>query len=181
MKALEESQAAAKRQMEDEDDLADLRQRNARLERGDVDLAEVLRSRHEARDREAEERRRREQEEDEEVVKQFFYKVKKPELESINEDGNKPKTVGVGLGDGYGSSDDEEKAEEQATVTVKRTLTGTSAPEPTVQDLLAAKGIALPSSSKPAPAAAKPNTLGIKRKDGASGLGVKLVKKKKLV
>lgn len=183
MKALEESQAAAKRQMEDEDQLADLRQRNARLERGDVDLAEVLRMKHEARDKAEEERRRREAEEDEEVVKQFFYKVKKPELESIKEDSGKPREkTGLGLGDGYGSSDEESKDDTPATVTVKRTLTGTSAPEPTVQDLLAAKGIALPTSSKPTPApTAKPSTLGIKRKDGASGLGVKLVKKKKLV
>lgn len=194
MKALEESQAAAKRQMEDEDQLADLRQRNARLERGDVDMAEVLRVRHEARDKAEEERRRREAEEDEEVVKQYFYKVKKggAGLESIKEDADKlkEKPAGVGLGDGYGSSDDEEEKSEEpaATVTVKRTplpsASGTTASEPTVQDLLAAKGIALPTSSKPAApssTSAKPSMLGIKRKDGASGLGVKLVKKKKLV
>jgi dTMP kinase len=192
MKALEESQAAAKRQMEDEDQLADLRQRNARLERGDVDMAEVLRVRHEARDKADEERRRKEAEEDEEVVKQYFYKVKKggAGLESIKEDADKPKEkpAGVGLGDGYGSSDDEEeKTEEPTTVTVKRTplpsASGTTASEPTVQDLLAAKGIALPTSSKPAVpnSTAKSSALGIKRKDGASGLGVKLVKKKKIV
>jgi hypothetical protein len=152
-------------------------------------VSEVLRARHEARDKEDQERRKREQDEDEEVVKQYFYKVKKggagAALESINEDtDHKDKPEGGVLGDGYGSSEDDEKRDKEpaATVTVKRTAlpsSGTTS-EPTVQDLLAAKGIALPSSSKPAPTTSKPSMLGIKRKEG-SGLGVKLVKKKKLV
>ncbi|KAJ9108093.1 hypothetical protein QFC19_002558 [Naganishia cerealis] len=212
MKALEESQAAAKRQMEDEDELADLRQRNARLERGDIDTEEVLKARHDAKNKALEERRRKEEQEDDEVVKQYFYKVKAPGVDqgitgatpSAKIDGKgkgKAPTGGV-LEDEYGSSDedghtDDSQTEQEtasATITVKRTAlpSGTAASsEPTVQDLLAAKGIALPSFVKtvvPAHptttlAATKPGVLGgaVKRKEGVSGLGVKLVKKKKIV
>ncbi|KAJ9120799.1 hypothetical protein QFC22_002733 [Naganishia vaughanmartiniae] len=212
MKALEESQATAKRQMEDEDELADLRQRNARLERGDIDTEEVLKARHAAKSQALEERRKKEEEEDDEVVKQYFYKVKAPAADQASPgtplplpmDGKgkgKAPADGV-LGDGYGSSDEEEHADDNhadqdsasATITVKRTAlsSGTSSTaEPTVQDLLAAKGIALPTFAKPAvparstgqAALGKPSVLGgaVKRKEGVSGLGVKLVKKKKLV
>lgn len=212
MKALEESQAAAKRQMEDEDELADLRQRNARLERGDIDTEEVLKARHDAKNQALEERRKKEEEEDDEVVKQYFYKVKAPAADPASSGTSLPTGTMDGkgkgkapvdgvLGNGYGSSDDDEHAEDNspqdsasATITVKRTAlpSGASATaEPTVQDLLAAKGIALPTFTKPTlparptgqAASGKPGVLGgaVKRKDGVSGLGVKLVKKKKLV
>jgi hypothetical protein len=212
MKALEESQAAAKRQMEDEDELADLRQRNARLERGDIDTEEVLKARHAAKNQALEEKRKKEEEEDDEVVKQYFYKVKAPAVEQTSA-GTPVSTVtdakgqakaradGV-LGGGYGSSDDEEHMDNNhagqdsasATITVKRTALSSGAAataEPTVQDLLAAKGIALPTFAKPAvpvrptgqASSGKPSVLGgaVKRKEGVSGLGVKLVKKKKIV
>ncbi|KAJ9105278.1 hypothetical protein QFC21_001646 [Naganishia friedmannii] len=207
MKALEESQAAAKRQMEDEDELADLRQRNARLERGDIDTEEVLKARHAAKHQALEERRKQEEQEDDEVVKQYFYKVKAPAADQASTSGpaidgkGKEKTPADGvLGDGYGSSDEEEKhaddshAEQDAssaTITVKRTALSTASAEPTVQDLLAAKGIALQTFAKPAAparptgqaASGKPSVLGgaVKRKEGVSGLGVKIVKKKKIV
>lgn len=186
MKALEASQAAALRQMEDEDLLADLRSRNARLERGDVDLDEVLQARHAERAAGEEAKRRKEAEEDEEVVKRYFYKVKAASsaaagLGTVEEEG-KGKGKGLALGDGYASDEEQEDATtlEPATVTVKRSAVSSGTAEPTVQELLAAKGIELASRPAAAPVKPKPSVTGIKRKEGGVlGLGVK-VKKKKL-
>lgn len=210
MKALEASQAASKKQMEDEDALADLRQRNARMERSDRDAEEIIRARHAVRDQAEEERKRREQEEEDEEVKKFFYKVQAPGTFQgppavASSSKSKPPKPIVGAGSGlvgtaYGSDEDTSDAEEQdgqtttaddapATVTVKRRPVGTNASEPTVQELLAAKGITFPnisstsnggsSSTRPTPTATGPKLpVGIKRK-GALGLGVKLVKKPK--
>lgn len=184
MKALEASQAAALRQMEDEDLLADLRQRNARLERGDVDMDEVLRARHAERVGVEEEKRKREAEEDEEVVKRYFYKVKAAPAANATPD-EEGKGQGLGLGDGYASDDEQEtddpkpdQPQATRTVTVKRSaITDGKSTEPTVQELLAAKGIEL--ASKPAAVKPKPSLTGIKRKEGGVlGLGVKLKKKK---
>ncbi|GHJ84122.1 hypothetical protein NliqN6_0524 [Naganishia liquefaciens] len=198
MKALEASQAAALQQMQDEDLLADLRSRNARLERGDVDLDQVLRDRDAERVAGEEAKRRKEAEEDEEVVKRYFYKVKAgvgvgararaggPGLGTVSEEGEAP---GLGLGDGYASDDEVEATAAgatttttPATVTVKRSAlgSGAAAAEPTVQELLAAKGIDFASRTTAAvPVKPKPTVTGIKRKEGGVlGLGVKLKKKK---
>ncbi|KAH8080906.1 hypothetical protein HD553DRAFT_262320, partial [Filobasidium floriforme] len=156
MKALEESQAASKRQMEEEDALADLRQRNARMERSDRDMEEILKTQHASRDKAAEERRKRELEEEDEEVNKFFYKVKAPGAPAAGPSKGKGKAAGgMGLMGGYGSgSDDDDEADNdddegksagpvaEPTVTVKRRPMGSSAGEPTVQDLLKAKGIA---------------------------------------
>ena len=182
MKALEASQAAALRQMEDEDLLADLRSRNARLERGDVDLEQVLQARHADRVAREEAERRKEAEEDEEVVKRYFYKVKAAAgLGTVEEEG-KGKGNGLALGEGYASDQEQEDAittSGPATVTVKRSAVSSGTAEPTVQELLAAKGIELASRPAAAPVKPKPSVTGIKRKEGGVlGLGVKLKKKK---
>lgn len=172
MKALEASQAAAKKQMEDEDTLADLRQRNARIQRNEVDADAILAAQHAESSAQAEARRRQQEEEDE-IVRQHFYKVAAPAAP-------KPAAVG-GLGS-YGSdSEDEQEAEGEngdpaaaASITVKRKPAGTGA-EPTVADLLASRGIALNGTSS---VKAEPTT--IKRKTLASSLGIKVAKKKKV-
>ena len=192
MKALEESQAASKRQMEEEDALADLRQRNARMERSDRDMEEILKTQHALRDKQAEERRKRELEEEDEEVNKFFYKVKAPGAPAAgpSKGKSKGKAVGGGLIGGYGSGsededgdDEEDQPVEDATVTVKRKPMGSTAGEPTVQDLLKARGIALgaampPPSSKPVAGAKVNLPSGVKRK-GVGSLGIKVVKKTK--
>lgn len=190
MKALEESQAASKRQMEEEDALADLRQRNARMERSDRDMEEILKSQHAARDKEAEERRQKEMEEEDEEVNKFFYKVKAPGAPAAGPSKGKGKAEGAGLMGGYGSgSDDDDEDDEDvqpvadSTVTVKRKPMGSTAGEPTVQDLLKARGIALgaampPPAIKPVAGAKLNLPSGVKRK-GVGALGIKVVKKAK--
>jgi hypothetical protein len=206
MAMLEASQATSKRQMEDEDALADLRMRNARMARSDVDAEAILAQQH-AKSEEEAEKARLEQEEEDEIVNQYFYKVAKPGGVATSLPANgasakgkgKEKEIkaagnGIGLG-GYGSDDasdsgedGDESPEEQATVTVKRGIIPTTKPDaqPTVQDLLAARGIVINSNSAPPPAAvAKKSGFnlsagGMKRKDLASSLGIKIAKKKKV-
>ena len=77
----------------------------------------------------------------------------------------------------------EDQPVEDATVTVKRKPMGSTAGEPTVQDLLKARGIALgaampPPSSKPVAGAKVNLPSGVKRK-GVGSLGIKVVKKTK--
>jgi hypothetical protein len=191
MKALEESQAASKRQMEDEDALADLRQRNARMERSDRDMDEILKAQHANRDREAEEQRKKEMDEEDEEVNKFFYKVQAP-AGTVNGEAKakgKAKAESDGLLGGYGSGSEDEDEDsdgedaagpaESLTVTVKRRPMSSSTEEPTVQDLLRAKGIAVGAVAPSTTAKPKINVLaGIKRKN-VGPLGIKLVKKVK--
>jgi len=201
MTMLEKSQAASKRQMEEEDNLADLRQRNARIARAEIDNDAIIEQQHQQQSKEEAERLQREQEEEDKAVQQYFYKVKKPAGQNAsskgapNGKGKEKATDGPaaplgGLG-GYGSDADSDGSdsadgEEPATVTVKRNIIADS--QPTVQDLLARKGIVLGSMSTAAPAstsalgAKKPGLVvgGVKRKDLASTLGIKIAKKKKV-
>ncbi len=206
MAMLEASQAASKRQMEEEDALADLRTRNARIARADVDSEAILAQQHANSALEAE-RARMEKEEEDEIVNQYFYKVAKPgtaasssaNVPMSNHKGKgketKPAGNGVGLG-GYGSDvvsdseeDEDDEEEEPVTVTVKRGIVPNTKADaqPTVQDLLAARGIVLGGSSPssaPAAVVKKPGfnlaAGGVKRKDLASSLGIKFAKKKKV-
>jgi hypothetical protein len=140
-------------------------------------------------------------------VQQYFYKVKKPAApisssaavangasngKGKEKASDEPAAALGGLG-GYDSDDDSDGAsagpedgEEPVTVTVKRNVIADS--QPTVQDLLARKGIVLGSTSSPATAGTsvlgiKKSGLavgGVKRKDLASTLGIKIAKKKKM-
>ncbi|CAD6582036.1 MAG: hypothetical protein TREMPRED_003161 [Tremellales sp. Tagirdzhanova-0007] len=78
MADLERSQEQSRREMEMMDELADLRQRNARLElsNANADPESLLSALHAERESAAEEARRRmEEEEDDAVVRQYFVKV----------------------------------------------------------------------------------------------------------
>lgn len=183
------------------------------MERSDLDMEEILRKRHEAKDKEEQERRQREQEEEDEEVKKYFYKVQAPAglggasgTASADVKGKgkaKAEAAEGGLMEGYGSgSDSDADAEDEdrdkedtpagpATVTVKKTAASLASNQPSVQDLLAAKGISLPSVSSPAPVVPKNNIknavlagfkagglAGIKRKDAGNPFGVKAKKAK---
>jgi hypothetical protein len=135
----------------------------------------------------AEERRKRELEEEDEEVNKFFYKVQAPAGTVVPKGKGKARAeTESGLLGGYGSDsededdEDEEDVPDNSTITVKRRPAGPLAAEPTVQDLLRAKGIAL-GAGLPA-TAAKPKSVlpaGVKRKSGGGSLGIKLVKKAK--
>lgn len=198
MKALEASQAAAKKQMEDEDTLADLRQRNARIQRNEVDAEAILAAQHDAESKAQAEARRRQQEEEDEIVRQHFYKVKAPTTAAAAVPAKSSSASVGGLGGGYGSDSDDEGEQQEgdkeegdgASITVKRkpppsstSGSGGGGAEPTVADLLASRGIALNhgSASSAGKIGSAPSSAAttIKRKSLASSLGIKVAKKKK--
>ncbi|WVR05704.1 hypothetical protein IAU60_002728 [Kwoniella sp. DSM 27419] len=159
MADLERSQEQSRREMEAMDELADLRQRNARLELSNVssDPNAMLAALHaEKISLEEEARRRAEEEEDEALVKQHFAKIAagpapttikavKPKSQPLTtgQDGaeGSPAT-GAATEDGEASGSEEETAL-PAALTIKRRPapgTGAGAGEPSVASILAAKG-----------------------------------------
>ncbi|WVF70717.1 hypothetical protein IAT40_005510 [Kwoniella sp. CBS 6097] len=167
MADLERSQEQSRREMEAMDELADLRQRNARLEISNVsaDPEAVLAALHaEKISAEEEARRAAEEEEDDALVKQYFAKVAAgpgtgahagpgPSTSKLAKP--KPKPPAEATGDGANeqdrqaddaASDAEEEEEDTAlpALTIKRRpATGMGAGEPTVASILAAKGKSL--------------------------------------
>lgn len=171
MADLERSQEQSRREMEIMDELADLRQRNARLEtsaRAD-DPESLLAALHAEREN-AEEaaRRKAEEEEDDAVVAKYFTKLPPP---GAKVDGKKE-----GSAD---ESDDEDGGQlpSAPALTIKRTAVAGGKGEPSVASLLAAKGKVLDGpSAAPASAPAKAKR---KRGDLQKALGIKGVKKVK--
>ncbi|WWD18095.1 hypothetical protein CI109_102543 [Kwoniella shandongensis] len=148
MADLERSQEQSRREMEAMDELADLRQRNARLELSNVsaDPESVLAALHAEKISSAEEARRKaEEEEDDALVKQYFAKI--PTAASAAAAEKKSHGANDGEGeDGSGSGSEEEENTTLAipALTIKRkpppgTGSGGVA-EPSVQSILAAKG-----------------------------------------
>ncbi|OCF45276.1 nuclear mRNA splicing protein [Kwoniella heveanensis CBS 569] len=163
MADLERSQEQSRREMEAMDELADLRQRNARLEISNVsaDPEAVLAALHvEKITAEEEARRKAEEEEDEALVKQYFAKIAAgpgagpgPSTSSkLAKSKDKAQAESNGNGDGAhvqnGQADDagsdKEDGEEGTALpalTIKRRpATGLGAGEPSVASILAAKG-----------------------------------------
>ncbi|RXK35521.1 nuclear mRNA splicing protein [Tremella mesenterica] len=155
MADLERSQEQSRREMEMMDELADLRQRNARLELSNVnaDPDALLAALHAERESAAEEvKRRAEEEEDDALVKQYFSKINPTIVPPITDIKGKGKQKAV---DQDVSNEDDENGEyseksdsEEETgsmlpaLTIKRRpVEGTA--EPTVASILAAKGKAL--------------------------------------
>lgn len=164
MADLERSQEQSRREMEVMDELADLRQRNARLEtsaRAD-DPESLLAALHAEREN-AEElaRRKAEDDEDDAMVAKFFTKLPPP---GAKVDGD------AGSGDDVSDNDGESApAPAPAPVVIKRTAVAGGKGEPSVSSLLAAKGKALEAPLAPAaPAKAKR-----KRGDLQKALGIK--------
>ncbi|KAL1410913.1 Pre-mRNA-splicing factor cwf16 [Vanrija albida] len=138
MADLEASQEASRRGMEVMEELADLRQRNARLETSRVgdDPEALLDALHrEKANREEEARRAAEDAEDDELVARFFTKVPTKSVAEVEEEEAAP------------------------AVTIKRSQAA-AAGEPTVAALLAAKGKVAEPAKAPAPA----NAAQVKRK-----------------
>ncbi len=161
MADLERSQEQSRREMEIMDELADLRQRNARVEtsaRAD-DPESLLAALHAERES-AEEAARRQAEDDEDdaMVAKYFTKLPPP--------GAKVDAGPSGTGD---DSDDEGGASPAlapAPMIVKRTAAAAKG-EPTVSSLLAAKGKAVEGAAPPKPAVKR------KRGDLQKALGIK--------
>ncbi|KAK8865727.1 hypothetical protein IAR55_000873 [Kwoniella newhampshirensis] len=148
MADLERSQEQSRREMETMDELADLRQRNARLELSNVsaDPDSVLASLHAEKISAAEEARRKaEEDEDDALVKQYFAKIPAgPSVSGSKEVENKSHSPDKEDGeDGAGSGSEEENTTLAIpALTIKRKpAPGTGGvAEPSVQSLLAAKG-----------------------------------------
>jgi hypothetical protein len=167
MADLERSQDASRREMETMDQLADLRQRNARIERS-ADPTAMLAALHaEKESAEAEQRRLDEEEEDDELVAKYFSKipVTAPADASLPaEVGDASVSVSVSASDADSPAP---PAPAPAAITVKR-LAATA--EPSVAALLAAKGKTAAAAAAPAPAQVKrkrgdmQKILGIKKK-----------------
>lgn len=138
MADLERSQEQSKREMELMDELADLRQRNARVElnKTDQDPESLLAALHaEKISAEEEARRKAEQEEDDALVRQYFAKVAGPSGSGTQKSGKTESPDGEAE-----STEGENTALPQLTVK-RRPIPGTGkAGEPSVQSLLAAKG-----------------------------------------
>ncbi|TFY57582.1 hypothetical protein EVG20_g8488 [Dentipellis fragilis] len=149
MKALENRQVDAKREMDVLDALQDIRARNARNERvgHSVDLA--VRMRVEDVREEEDEEKRRAQEEDERLVREVFAKI--------------PARSGSGSGSGSGSLSPDGGATAVPTMTVKRKADDV---EPDLESLLPEETRQMISSTKiatrPLPVKKKTNSLGIK-------------------
>ena len=195
MADLEKAQEASRREMEMMDELADLRQRNARLELSNVnaDPDALLATLHAERESAAEEARRKaEEDEDDALVRQYFSKISaapgettattngdrkgkgkakesNPEVEEepVQRDGDEDEE------DGSGSESDTALP---AALTIKRRpAIGTA--EPTVASLLAAKGKTLNGTANgaalPGLGAAQPAQIKRKREGMQKLLGIK--------
>ncbi|WVW80306.1 hypothetical protein I302_102284 [Kwoniella bestiolae CBS 10118] len=183
MADLEKSQEQSKREMEMMDELADLRQRNARLELSNVssDPNALLAALHaEKVSAEEEARRKAEEDEDDALVKQYFSKIAAPGAGPSTSSAKSKLKSQDGEDEKEEGSDDEEDTALPAALTIKRRPVpgpGSSASnEPSVASILAAKGKVLDgqtnggSSPGAAPAQAKrkregmQKLLGIKKK-----------------
>lgn len=189
MADLERSQEQSRREMELMDELADLRQRNARVETNNVDTETLLAQLHAARaDKEEDERRAREQEEDDALVAQYFAKVPMgpPGVPALPKKPGKGKEraiapPGIELDEAVEPSDGEEGDEESGSdadegdlpaaqaLTIKRRpppeSTGNGIAEPSVASILAAKGKVLENGTNGnGNAAAAANQAAAKRK-----------------
>lgn len=166
MADLERSQEQSKREMETMDELADLRQRNARVETRDVDHDTLVAQLHAERISAAEEeQRRREAEEDDAEVAKHFAKFKAGGPNTVASGSKGAKLLLNGQGeydsnsDAEDSEDDEGKKQAAAALTIKRrpvpaaSSSATSRPEPTVASLLAASGKRLDTAAAGAAAA----------------------------
>ncbi|WVQ85276.1 hypothetical protein IAT38_007441 [Cryptococcus sp. DSM 104549] len=176
MADLERSQEQSRREMEAMDELADLRQRNARLELSNVTTNPdaVLAALHAERlSAEEEAQRKAAEEEDDLLVKQYFSKVAAGPGPPAKK-ARRSKSPGAEAGpSGSGSGGEDGALPVPEALTIKRRpAPGTDgAAEPSVKSILAAKGKALdaPAAGK-APAQAKrkregmQKLLGIKRK-----------------
>ncbi|CAO1630833.1 unnamed protein product [Jaminaea pallidilutea] len=136
MALLEARQAEAKREMDVEDALQDLRTRNARIDRVDAgDVMERLAQRRAAKDRidpEAEERQRAE-EEDEALVRQYFSKAEDMDLMGGEDEQRELKEALAGGGQG-----DFDEASEGSASTPSRS--SVSSPRPVVVKRLVGSG-----------------------------------------
>ncbi|WVQ71167.1 hypothetical protein IAR50_000692 [Cryptococcus sp. DSM 104548] len=171
MADMERAQERSKREMEIMDELADLRQRNARVELSTADKNPdaLLAALHAEKISAAEEARRKaEQEEDDALVKQYFSKVSSgPAPAALNKIDESPEGGAEPAGE-----DAEDAALPQ--LTIKRKIASGKAGEPSVASILAAKG-RVPDTAGPsaAPAQAKrkregmQKLLGIKKKTKA--------------
>lgn len=170
MADLEKSQEQSRREMEVMDELADLRQRNARLETSArADDPEALLSALHAERENAEEvaRRAAEDEEDDAMVAKFFTKLPPPGAKIDKE------KAGSGSGSGSGDASDSEgelPSAQAPVLTIKRTAVAGGKGEPSVSSLLAAKGKVLDTAVPPASAPAKAKR---KRGDLQKALGIK--------
>ncbi|WWC88019.1 uncharacterized protein L201_002922 [Kwoniella dendrophila CBS 6074] len=189
MADLEKSQEQSKREMELMDELADLRQRNARLELSNVssDPNAVLAALHaEKVSIEEEAKRKAEEDEDDALVKQYFSKISAPSpsaASSSKPQAKIPNGEKDGDDDNSQNSDSEEDTALPAALTIKRRpvpgSSTTSTAEPSVASILALKGKTLDgqangsNTSSAAPAQAKrkregmQKLLGIKKKTKA--------------
>lgn len=152
MADLERSQEQSRREMEMMDELADLRQRNARLElsNANADPENLLAALHAERETaEQEERRRREEEEDNAMVRQYFAKVGGTTGVPNGKGKGKEKAVGGDSdeeedgGDSAASADEAGEDDATPSLTIKRRPAPNSRNgvlEPSVASLLAAKG-----------------------------------------
>jgi len=160
MADLERSQEQSRREMEMMDELADLRQRNARMElsNANADPDTLLASLHAERETAEEEARRRaEQEEDDALVAQYFSKIAATKANDTGIDGITKENKGEGKAsivdvddadEGYGGSGSDggnqgqPQTREESLTIKRRPAPGLSngITEPTVASLLAAKG-----------------------------------------
>jgi len=159
MADLERSQEQSRREMEMMDELADLRQRNARMEQSNAnaDPDTLLASLHaERQTAEEEARRRAEQEEDDALVAQYFSKIAAAKANGTDMAGiakpdkgkAKASPDGNDADEGYGGSgsdgdhEEQQPAAEESLTIKRRPPPGASngIAEPTVASLLAAKG-----------------------------------------
>ncbi|WRT65841.1 uncharacterized protein IL334_002792 [Kwoniella shivajii] len=185
MADLERSQEQSRREMEAMDELADLRQRNARLELSNVsaDPDAMLAALHAERvSVEEENRRKAEEDEDDALVKQFFSKVpatgSAPTVRKKKSKPDSPDGEVDGLVEDQGSEEgSEEETALPAALTIKRRPApgnATGIAEPSVASILAAKGKVLDgqSNGSNAPAAA-PAQAKRKREGMQKLLGIK--------
>lgn len=172
MADLERTQEQSRREMEMMDELAELRQRNARVETRDVDHDDLLAQLHVERITAAEEEaKRREEEEDDAEVAKHFAKFRAGGVNAAAGGSGAGKANGAGLralngqgeADGSDAEDEDEadaereaKEKEAAALTIKRRPApppngasngAAGRAEPSVASILAAKGKTLDSAT----------------------------------
>lgn len=166
MADLERSQEQSMREMEQMDELAELRQRNARVETNRADPETLLAQLHAERaNKEEDERKALEQEEDDQLVAQYFAKIPMgpPGIPGMKGKGKgKERAIappGIELdepleeseGEGSGSEGEDESSIPAPSLTIKRRpppeSSGNGMTEPSVASILAAKGKVLESGA----------------------------------